>query len=190
MDLLIAGVDEVGRGPWFGPVVAAAVILPKTHTIEGLNDSKKLSEKKRKTLCSLIKEQALTYAIAEASAEEIDQINILRATHLAMQRAIKKLNIIPHEVLIDGNSVPKLSIPARAIIQGDGKIEAISAASIIAKVYRDNLMIDLAKSYPEYGLEKHKGYGTPLHKEALKRLGITPMHRKSFKPIRQLIETA
>ena len=183
----LCGVDEVGRGPWFGPVVAAAVILPENHSLVGLNDSKKLSEKKRIALAEQIKLIAIDYSIAEASAEEIDQINILRATHLAMQRAVKTLSPVPDHVLIDGNSIPKLPMSAEAIIQGDGKIAAISAASIIAKVYRDQLMVEFAELYPNYGLSQHKGYGTKNHREALERFGITPLHRKSFQPIRQLI---
>ncbi len=187
MSQLIAGVDEVGRGPWCGPVVAAAVILPVDYQLDELNDSKKLSESKRNRLAEAIKHQALAYAIAEATVEEIDQINILRATHLAMQRAIKALSIQPDEALVDGNSLPKLNIPAQAIIKGDGKIAAISAASIIAKVYRDELMVKLGQSYPQYGFENHKGYGTKAHLKALHDHGITPQHRKSFKPIRELI---
>ena len=185
---LVAGVDEVGRGPWFGPVVAAAVILPDEYVIDGLTDSKKLSPKKRSAIADAIKSQAIAYSIAEASSHEIDQINILRATHLAMQRSVRGLGITPDDILVDGNSLPKFNQPARAIIKGDLTEPAISAASIIAKVYRDELITTLAELYPNYGLENHKGYGTKAHREAIETYGVTPLHRKSFKPIRDLIE--
>jgi ribonuclease HII len=182
----VAGVDEVGRGPLAGAVVTAAVILDPKKPIQGLNDSKKLSEKKREYLYEIICERALDYCIGRSEVEEIDSINILQATFLAMQRAVAGLKIRPQQVLVDGNKAPDFGIPAVAIIQGDGKIAEISAASIIAKVVRDREMIKLAERYPNYGFEKHKGYGTKFHLEALTRLGATPIHRNSFAPVRNL----
>ena len=185
---LIAGVDEVGRGPLFGTVVAAAVILDPENPIEGLMDSKKLTEKKREALYDIICDKALAYSITSASVEEIDEINILHASMLAMKRAIESLSVKPTQVLVDGNRLPDIDYPAEAIIKGDQKIEAISAASIIAKVTRDREIVALDKIYPGYGLAKHKGYPTKQHIEALKSLGVTPLHRRSFGPVKQLIK--
>lgn len=181
---LICGVDEAGRGPLSGSVFAAAVILPAGHGIVGLDDSKKLSAARREKLFVEIQAQALAWAVASASVAEIDQLNILQATMLAMQRAIAGLAIVPHEALIDGNRTPKLDIPARAIIQGDALEPAISAASILAKVSRDREALEMDVQYPAYGFAKHKGYGTPEHLAALKQFGPTPLHRQSFAPVR------
>ncbi len=185
---LVAGVDEVGRGPLAGPVVAAAVILMPNHSVDGLADSKKLSEKRRVVLSRAIKEQALTWALGRAEVEEIDRINILQASLLAMQRAVTALSHVPQHVQVDGNHCPVLQCSVEAIIRGDGKIAAISAASILAKVARDNEMILLDAEYPGYGLAKHKGYPTRDHLQALKRLGVTTIHRRSFKPVREIME--
>lgn len=182
---LIAGVDEAGRGPLAGPVVAAAVILDPTKPILGLNDSKKLTEKKREKLFEEIREKALCYSITRATATEIDQINILQATMLAMKRAVESLPQVPGLVLIDGNRCPDISIPARAIIGGDGLEDVISAASILAKVARDRLMRLYDRYYPEYGFGKHKGYGTAMHMQALKSVGPCRQHRMSFAPVRK-----
>ena len=179
----IAGVDEVGRGPLAGPVVAAAVILNDRKPIIGLTDSKKLSPNKRALLAQQIKEQSLAFAIVKIDAPEIDRINILQATMKAMREAVLALPIQPHLCLIDGNRCPQLPMPCQAIVKGDLKEPCISAASIIAKVYRDNLMTDCAELYPGYGFEKHKGYPTKQHLEAIARLGITPIHRKSYAPV-------
>lgn len=184
---LIAGVDEAGRGPLAGPVLAAVVILPANVNIVGIKDSKKLSAKQRLELFAIIEDKAVAFAIAEASAKEIDEINILQATLLAMQRAVAKLAVFPDEVLIDGNKCPKLSYPTRAIVQGDNLIPAISAASILAKVTRDNYLTKLDKQYPEYGFAKHKGYPTREHLLALAKYGPCPEHRLSFKPVQQSI---
>ena len=186
--LIIAGVDEVGRGPLAGAVVTAAVILDISKPIQGLDDSKKLSEKKREYLYDIICESALDFCIGRAEVEEIDAINILQATFLAMQRAVAGLKIKPDQVLVDGNKAPDFGIPAEAIIKGDGKIAEISAASIIAKVVRDREMKQFALIYPGYGFEKHKGYGTKLHLEALSMLGVTPIHRQSFAPVRNQLK--
>ncbi|HRG62761.1 MAG TPA: ribonuclease HII [Burkholderiales bacterium] len=185
--MLICGVDEAGRGPLAGNVVAAAVILNPDKPIAGLNDSKKLSEKKREQLFELIIRDSLAYAIAEASVAEIDELNILQASLLAMKRAINALNITPDKALIDGNKIPpQLSIAAEAIISGDALIAEISAASILAKVTRDQQLIELDKLYPDYGFAKHKGYGTKLHLDAITKHGvINGIHRTSFAPIRQ-----
>ncbi len=183
----MAGVDEAGRGPLAGPVVAAAVILDPARPIAGLNDSKKLSAKKRELLFNEICEKAQSYAIAEASVAEIDAINILQASLLAMQRAVEKLAIQPDKILVDGTFCPKVSMDSEAIIQGDGLIPAISAASILAKVYRDRLMDQLDETYPGYGFKSHAGYGTKKHLEALKTLGVSPIHRKTFAPIKALL---
>jgi ribonuclease HII len=185
--MLICGVDEAGRGPLAGNVVAAAVILNPDKPIAGLNDSKKLSEKKREQLFELIIRDSLAYAIAEASVAEINELNILQASLLAMKRAINTLNITPHKALIDGNKIPsQLTIAAEAIIGGDALIAEISAASILAKVTRDQQLIELDKLYPNYGFAKHKGYGTKLHLEAIAKHGvINGIHRTSFAPIRQ-----
>ncbi len=181
--LLIAGVDEAGRGPWAGPVLAAAVILDPNHAIAGLADSKTLSANKREALALQIKTHALSWVIAEASVAEIDRINILQATLLAMQRAIAGLHPQPDQVLVDGNRCPILNIPAQAIIKGDSKIAAISAASILAKVARDQLMRDYHLQYPDFAFHQHKGYGTKQHLAELQNFGVLPIHRKSFKPI-------
>ncbi|WP_027468083.1 ribonuclease HII [Deefgea rivuli] len=184
MAMLICGVDEAGRGPLVGSVFAAAVILPVQHTITGLNDSKKLSEKQRDLLALAIMEQAIAWAVASASAAEIDQINILQATMLAMSRAVGALSITPEEVLVDGNRTPALTMPSRAIIKGDATVQCISAASILAKVNRDAEAYELDLRHPEYGFAKHKGYGTALHMAALKEFGPIPEHRVSFAPVR------
>lgn len=188
-DGLVAGVDEVGRGPLAGPVVTAAVILDPEHPIDGLMDSKKLSESRREQLAELIKEYAITWSIGRAEVEEIDDINILQATMLAMQRAVAGLSPVPDHVLIDGNRCPYLPCPAEAIIKGDGLVPAISAASILAKVTRDHEMVEMDTQYPGYGLASHKGYPTKAHIDALTKLGITPIHRRSFGPVRRIIKS-
>ncbi len=186
---LIAGVDEVGRGPLIGAVVTAAVILDPNKPIQGLADSKKLSEKKRLILAEEIKEKALAWSLGRAEANEIDQINILQATMLAMCRAVQGLHIQPDFVLIDGNRIPKdLRIAAQAVVKGDSLVAEISAASILAKVARDQEMIELHQRYPEYGFDRHKGYPTALHLENLAKYGILPEHRKSFAPVKQYIK--
>lgn len=187
-DELVAGVDEVGRGPLCGAVVTAAVILDPSRPIEGLNDSKKLSEARREALFPLIQQQALAWCIARAEVEEIDQLNILQATLLAMQRAVAGLSITPQRVLVDGNRCPTLPMPAAAVVKGDSRVPAIAAASILAKVVRDREMCELDLRYPGYGLAKHKGYPTPVHLAALRQLGVTPIHRRSFAPVRALLE--
>ena len=184
---LVCGVDEAGRGPLAGPVVAAAVILDPERPIPGLNDSKKLSEKKRIALAALIRERAIAWAVAEASVAEIDQINILQASLLAMQRAVAALSVKAESALIDGNRCPQLEIPAEAIIQGDGKIASIAAASILAKTDRDAGMLVLHAEYPQYGFDRHMGYPTAAHFKALEAHGVSPVHRRSFGPVaRQL----
>ena len=180
---LIAGVDEVGRGPLVGAVVTAAVILDPQKPIIGLTDSKKLSEKKRLALAEEIKEKALCWSLGRAEPEEIDSLNILHATMLAMQRAVEGLSITPDFVLVDGNRLPNLSMPAQAVVKGDALVQEISAASILAKVTRDLEMAELDKQFPEYGFAKHKGYPTALHFEKLSQYGATPFHRKSFAPV-------
>ena len=177
---LICGVDEAGRGPLAGPVYAAAVILPKGKLIEGAKDSKKLSPKKRQILYDTIISNALNYSIAKVDEKEIDKINILNATHLAMKKAVSSLNIKPDMVLIDGNSSPNLEISSRSIVKGDDLSMTISCASILAKVERDNFMIKISEKYPEYLFEKHKGYGTKAHIDAIKKYGPCEIHRKSF----------
>ncbi|MBQ7204113.1 MAG: ribonuclease HII [Eubacterium sp.] len=177
---LVCGVDEAGRGPLAGPVFAAAVILPKGHIVEGVNDSKKLSEKKREMLFDKIKEEALAYSIASASEKEIDELNILQATYLAMQRAIEGLEPKADFAMIDGNRIPPLDIPAEFVIKGDAKSASIACASILAKVSRDRYMLKMAEKYPEYQFEKHKGYGTKLHYEMLDKYGESEIHRKTF----------
>lgn len=184
---LLAGVDEVGRGPLAGPVVAAAVILDPGFTIAGLADSKCLSEKRREQLASEIRAHALSWALGRAEVEEIDRINILQASLLAMQRAVQALDPQPDYALIDGNRCPQLGCPAEAVIKGDARIAAISAASIIAKVARDQEMREMDACYPGYGLAGHKGYPSKAHLEALQRLGVTPIHRRSFGPVRRLL---
>ena len=185
---LIAGVDEVGRGPLAGPVVAAAVILDPNNPIEGLADSKKLSKKRREELHDEIKSKALAWSIARAEAAEIDELNILQASLVAMSRAVAALSIPPEHVLVDGNKLPEINCSAEAIIKGDEKIPAISAASIIAKVARDREMDDMDIEYPGYGFSKHSGYPTKIHLQALQELGITPIHRRSFGPVRRQLE--
>lgn len=177
---LICGVDEAGRGPLAGPVCAAAVILPQGLELPGLNDSKKLSPKRREDLVPLICSQAVSYGIAFATVEEIEERNILRATFLAMNRAIAQLAPQPELALIDGNRNSEIQLPSRCVIGGDGKCASIAAASVLAKVERDRLMLRLAEQYPEYGFEQHKGYGTRAHYEALRRYGPCPIHRLSF----------
>lgn len=187
--LLLAGVDEAGRGPLAGEVVAAAVILAPNNPIAGLADSKKLSEKKREALFDEIQQKALSYAIASASVEEIDQLNILHASMLAMSRALAALPVVPEHALIDGNRLPaELICPAEAVVKGDARHMAISAASILAKVTRDRDIVARAQDYPEYGFEKHKGYPTAVHLQALKTHGVTPLHRRSFGPVKKIIE--
>ncbi len=185
---LIAGVDEAGRGPLAGPVVAAAVILDDRHPIAGLNDSKKLSPRTRERLFDEILAKALCACIAEASVEEIDRLNILQATLLAMRRAVEGLRLTPSQVLVDGNQVPLLSVPAEAIVQGDAKVQAISAASILAKVHRDRWCQVLHQAHPQYGFDGHKGYPTPAHLAALKLHGACSQHRRSFAPVREVLD--
>lgn len=187
-EYLIAGIDEAGRGPLAGPVVAAAVILDPRRPIQGLADSKKLSEKQREQLFQKIRENALAWSVARATVIEIDQINILQATLLAMQRAIARLKIQPHLALVDGNKCPVLPCEARAIIGGDDSEPVISAASIVAKVLRDRLMVMLDKKYPEYGLAQHKGYSTSKHIKALQLHGPSRIHRRSFAPVAEWTE--
>ena len=185
---LVAGVDEVGRGPLCGAVVTAAVILDPLRPILGLNDSKKLTEARRELLFEEICEKALSFCIARAEVEEIDRLNILQATMLAMQRAVEGLCVTPRLALIDGNRCPRLSVPAAPVIKGDSKVPAIAAASILAKVSRDREMSAFELIYPGYGIGGHKGYPTPVHLEALARLGPTPIHRRSFAPVRAALE--
>ncbi len=177
---MICGVDEAGRGPLAGPVCAAAVILPKGLEIPGLNDSKKLTDKKRRELFPIIKEQAVAYGIGIATHTEIDEINILQATYLAMQRAIDQLEGIADFALIDGNRAKDFGIPTRTVIKGDSLSASIAAASVLAKVTRDDMMLELAKEYPQYGFEVHKGYGTKAHYDALRQYGHCAIHRLSF----------
>jgi ribonuclease HII len=181
---LVAGVDEVGRGPLCGAVVTAAVILDPRRPILGLNDSKKLTEAKRELLYEEICEKALAWCIARAEVDEIDRLNILHATMLAMKRAVEGLSITPRLALIDGNRCPQLNVPSAPVVQGDAKVPAIAAASILAKVSRDREMSAFELIYPGYGIGGHKGYPTPVHLEALARLGPTPIHRRSFAPVR------
>ena len=176
----VCGVDEAGRGPLAGPVCAAAVILPEGVIIDGVNDSKKLSEKKRESLFDVIREQALSYSIAYATVDEIEEINILNATMLAMRRAIDGLDIKADYAMIDGNKIPPLDIDAECIVKGDAKSMSIACASILAKVSRDRLLYKYAEEYPMYGFDKHKGYGTKVHREAILKYGPCPYHRKSF----------
>jgi len=185
---VMAGVDEVGRGPLAGPVIAAAVILNPESPIRGLMDSKKISEKKRNILAIEIREKALSWAIGRAEHDEIDSINILQASLLAMKRAVESLSIKPELVLVDGRHCPDIIYKVEAIIKGDSKIPAISAASIIAKVTRDNEMIALDSQYPGYGFSQHKGYPTKMHVNALQELGVSSIHRKTFAPVKRLLE--
>jgi ribonuclease HII len=182
---LTAGVDEAGRGPLAGPVVAAAVILDLRAPIRGLNDSKVLSEKVRERLFDEIHAKALCFCIAQASVEEIDTLNILQATMLAMRRAVEGLRLKPHKVLVDGNCLPRLRITAEAIVRGDATVKSISAASILAKVHRDRLCLELHEQHPEYGFASHKGYSTPQHLAKLREHGACPHHRRSFAPVRE-----
>lgn len=185
---LVAGVDEVGRGPLVGDVVTAAVILDPANPITGLNDSKKLSEKKREALYEEILAKALAVSVGRASPAEIDELNILHATMLAMQRAVAGLKVRPEKVLVDGNRTPDFGLPSAAVVKGDGLIPAISAASIIAKVTRDREMAELDLCHPEYGFAAHKGYPTKAHFEALSQHGVLPEHRRSFRPVREWLE--
>ena len=177
---LLCGVDEAGRGPLAGPVCAAAVMLPRGHVIEGLNDSKKLTEKRREELYDVIRSESVSYGIAFASVEEIETLNILGATFLAMNRAIKQLSPAPELALIDGNRTKGIEVPARCVVKGDSKCADIAAASVLAKVTRDRYMLEMAEKYPQYHFEQHKGYGTKLHYEALREYGPSPIHRMSF----------
>lgn len=179
----IVGIDEAGRGPWAGPVVAAAVILDPNSIPSGIADSKALDADVREVLYQRIQSSALAYGIAVADAERIDRDNILNATLWAMVEATKQLTVVPRLALVDGNKLPRLPFPARAIVKGDAKCLSIAAASILAKVTRDRIMIALARECPGYGFERHKGYGTPEHKDAIARLGVTAYHRRSFKPV-------
>ena len=184
---LIAGVDEAGRGPLAGPVVAAAVILDDRQPILGLADSKVLSPQKRERLFDEIRAKALCCCIAQASVEEIDRLNILQATMLAMRRAVEGLRLKPNRVLVDGNRLPPLNVEAEAIVKGDAKVQAISAASILAKVHRDRLCLELHAQHPEYGFDGHKGYPTQAHLAALREFGACPQHRRSFAPVREVL---
>ncbi len=187
IDGLTAGVDEAGRGPLAGPVVAAAVILDDMNPIKGLNDSKKLSPKRREKLYDEIRAKALCCSVAQASVEEIDRLNILQATLLAMRRAVDGLRLKPHKVLVDGNRLPVLDVRAEAIVRGDATVAAISAASILAKVTRDRWCLELDQRYPQYGFAGHKGYGTAEHLAALRAHGACPEHRKTFAPVAQVL---
>ena len=187
---LVAGVDEVGRGPLVGAVVTAAVILDPSRPIEGLNDSKKLSEKRRLALFDEIKEKALCWSLGRAEPHEIDELNILHATMLAMQRAVAGLSIVPEYVLIDGNRCPALPMPSMAVVKGDSKVAEISAASILAKVTRDAEMAELDTVFPQYGFAQHKGYPTAFHLEKLAQYGATEHHRRSFAPVKRALGLA
>jgi len=185
---LQAGVDEAGRGPLAGPVVVAAVILPARYDLAALDDSKRLTAISRERLAPLIEAQAVAYAVEFVEADEIDRVNILRATLNGMQRAVENLQPAPHEVLIDGNRAPRLACKVQTVVGGDRLVASISAASVLAKVYRDRLMMSMHERFPDYGFDQHKGYPTPLHLERLKVLGPCPIHRKSFAPVRRAIE--
>ncbi len=185
---LEAGVDEAGRGPLAGPVVVAAVILPENYDLDMLDDSKRLTALKREQLVPQIERQATAFAVVFVEIEEIDRVNILQATMNGMQRAVENLKPAPHRALIDGNRAPPLSCEVRTVVGGDALIASISAASVLAKVYRDRLMLSMHNLYPEYGFDRHKGYPTALHLERLKALGPCPIHRKSFAPVRRVIE--
>lgn len=184
---LICGVDEAGRGPLAGPVFAAAVILDPGYHIAGLRDSKKLSEKKREALASEIKAHALAWSIGQCSEDEIDSLNILQATMLAMRRAVEGLHLLPSLALIDGNRCPVMGVRSEAIVKGDDKVPAISAASILAKTARDGVLMQLDMQYPQYAFSQHKGYPTELHLERLRLHGVSPVHRKSYAPVRALL---
>ena len=186
---MLAGVDEAGRGPLAGPVYAAAVILEPGVTIAGLGDSKALSARRREALATEIREHALAWCVAQASVQEIDDLNILQATFLAMRRAVLGLSVAPHKVLVDGNRVPPgLPCPAQAIVKGDATVAEISAASILAKTARDACCLELHQQFPDYGFDQHKGYGTALHRERLLALGPCAAHRQSFAPVRQALQ--
>lgn len=185
--MLIAGVDEVGRGPLIGDVVTAAVILPQNHGLTGLTDSKKLTERKREALEPQIKQVAVAWALGIATHSEIDQLNILQATMLAMTRAVENLTVQPDFVKVDGNRCPAWRYQSEAIVKGDGTVAEISAASILAKVFRDRQMLELHTKYPEFGFDRHKGYPTKLHMEMLQQHGVLPEHRRSFKPVREAL---
>ena len=184
---LLCGVDEAGRGPIAGPVVASAVILDPSRPIEGLMDSKKLTEKRRRILADIIRERALAWSVAESSIAEIDELNILQASLLAMKRAVEALKVIPSLVLIDGNKSPVLGIPTQSIVGGDSSVDAIAAASILAKTARDEILLRFHVNYPDYGFDRHKGYPTALHLQRLREFGVLPVHRKSFAPVRLLL---
>ena len=184
----VAGVDEAGRGPLAGPVIAAAVILPAGHALEGLTDSKRLTPRRRERLAVMIREQAVAWALGRAEVAEIDRLNILQASLLAMRRALDGLTLLPAEVRVDGNQCPGWQVPAQTIVGGDALEPAISAASILAKVSRDGEMVALAERYPGYGFERHKGYPAASHLQALQQLGVTPEHRRSYAPVRRIIE--
>lgn len=185
---IICGIDEAGRGPLAGPVVAAAVILDSKRPISGLNDSKKLTEKRRDTLAAQIKEDALTWGIGVATADEIDTVNIRQANFLAMQRAFAQLAVMPTHVLVDGNDPPPIQCKVTCIIGGDASETCISAASILAKTHRDAMMVELCTQFPGYGFSKHKGYGVAAHLAVLRELGPSPVHRRSFRPVREALE--
>ena len=187
---LLAGVDEAGRGPLAGEVVAAAVILDENRPIEGLRDSKKLSESRREELAGAIRERALAFAVASASVAEIDELNILQASLLAMSRAVAALDPQPGYVLVDGNHLPRWRYAAEAVVRGDSSVPAIAAASILAKVHRDRSLVALGEQYPGYGFASHKGYPTAAHLEALQTLGVTPVHRRSYGPVKKLLATS
>jgi ribonuclease HII len=184
----VAGVDEAGRGPLAGPVIAAAVILDPENPVNGLKDSKQLTPSRREALYLEITQKAIAWAVGRAGVEEIDRLNILQATLLAMQRAVVMLRPAAHYVLVDGNQCPRLDCPVEAVVRGDSTIAAISAASIIAKVTRDREMVEMDRRYPGYGLARHKGYPSQEHLRALHRLGVTPLHRRSYAPVRKLLE--
>lgn len=187
-DELVCGVDEAGRGPIAGPVFAAAVILDPAQPIAGLRDSKKLSDAKRRHLAGLIRERAKAWSVAQCSITEIDELNILHATMLAMKRAVENLSVMPSLALIDGNRCPVLSVRSEAIVGGDDKVDAISAASILAKTARDEALMQLHDQYPQYAFDRHKGYPTALHLERLREHGVSPVHRVSYGPVRALLD--
>lgn len=184
---LVCGIDEAGRGPLAGPVVAAAVILDPARPIPGLDDSKKLSEKKREALAEVIKSQAVAWAVAWATVEEIDSLNILQASLLAMRRAVERLGVAPVSALVDGNVCPRLDCPVQAVVKGDGSVAPIAAASILAKTDRDREMLRLHALHPQYGFDRHMGYPTPAHLAALGEHGVSPIHRRSYGPVKRLL---
>ncbi len=186
--VLVAGVDEAGRGPLAGPVVAAAVILSPDHPIAGLADSKVLTPARREALADVIRQRAMCWGIGQAEVEEIDRLNILHASLLAMQRAVAALSLPPEKVLVDGNCCPRLSCPVEAIVRGDATVPSISAASILAKVHRDQIMLAMDARYPVYGFRRHKGYPTSVHLQALLDHGVSPIHRRSFAPVARAIK--